>query len=140
MLRDVVPGALQATPSSCNTSAKPRIVGPDTLNDSAGGSHARTEQAQDQLVPAKKRRLTARFHSRSELDGPVVATSGFGVMFRDVCREHGDGISSVKRRAYSGPRSGSLRPPNLGERMSIELDAAIDAAADARGSCVRLLK
>jgi hypothetical protein len=57
MLRDVVPGALQATPSSCNTSAKPRIVGPDTLNDSAGGSHARTEQAQDQLVPAKKRRL-----------------------------------------------------------------------------------
>jgi hypothetical protein len=45
MLRDVVPGALQATPFGCNTSAKPRIVGPETLKDSASGSHARTEQA-----------------------------------------------------------------------------------------------
>src|SRR5256885_4263906 len=110
------------------------------MSRQAAPMYARTEQAQDQLVHRQKATSHGAISSRSELDGPVAATSGFGVMFRDVCRENGDGISSVKRRAYSGPRSGSLRPPNLGERMSIELDAAIDAAADARGSCVRLLK
>ena len=51
------------------------------MHNSAGGYHARSEQAE-------KRRLTARFPSDPELDGPVVAASGFGVVFRHVCREN----------------------------------------------------
>jgi hypothetical protein len=40
------------------------------------------------LISEKNRRLTTRFPSVPKLDGPVVAASRFGVMFRHVCREN----------------------------------------------------
>src|SRR6476620_9803415 len=62
---DMPTGQATRDPALPSGLGRAQAYGPGTMNDAAGGSGARPDQAPEQLVPVEKRRLTTRFPSQT---------------------------------------------------------------------------
>jgi hypothetical protein len=79
-------------------------------------SGAGTGQASNQLIPVKKRRLTARFPAEPEAEGQVRA-AGLAVVFGHVCR--GKLVGEATGRLPSPNRGLSVRERHSAGRRPV---------------------